>query len=79
MASIYVARGLAEGRHQELLADAERRRLIAAVPAGPGAVQRFALRVAGWGRPAVAAASQRPKPTSHKRQTKLRSGLLGDF
>lgn len=54
MASIYMARGLAEGRHQELLAEAERRRLIAAVPAGPGAVQRFALRVAGWGqRPAV--------------------------
>jgi hypothetical protein len=52
---IYVARGLADGRHQELLAEAERRRLIAAVPAGPGAVQRFALRVAGRGRrPAVA-------------------------
>jgi hypothetical protein len=50
-----VARGLADGRHQELLAEAERRRLIAAVPAGPGAVQRFALRVAGRGRrPAVA-------------------------
>jgi hypothetical protein len=54
MVPIYMARGLAEGRHQELLAEAERRRLIAAVPAGPGAVQRFALRVAGWGRrPAV--------------------------
>ena len=46
MVPIYVARGLADGRHQELLAEAERRRLIAAVPAGPGAVQRFALRVA---------------------------------
>jgi hypothetical protein len=45
-----VARGLADGRHKELPAEAERRRLIAAVPAGPGAVQRFALRVAGWGR-----------------------------
>jgi len=41
MVSIYLARGLADGRPQEL-------------PAGPGAVQRFALRVAGWGRwPAV--------------------------
>ncbi len=55
MIPVYVARGLADGRHQELLAEAERRRLIAAVPAGPGAVQRFALRVAGRGRrPAVA-------------------------
>jgi hypothetical protein len=54
MVPIYMARGLADGRHRELLAEAERRRLIAAVPAGPGAVQRFALRVAGWGRrPAV--------------------------
>jgi hypothetical protein len=50
MVPIYVARGLADGRHRELLAEAERRRLIAAVPAGPGAVQRFALRVAGRGR-----------------------------
>jgi hypothetical protein len=55
MVPIYMARGLADGRHQELLAAAERRRLIAAVPARPGAVQRFALRVAGRGRrPAVA-------------------------
>ena len=55
MVSIYLARGLADGRHQELFAEAQRRRLIAAVPAGPGAVQRFALRVAGRGRrPAVA-------------------------
>jgi len=55
MVPVYVARGLADGRHQELLAEAERRRLIAAVPAGPGAVQRFAPRVAGRGRrPAVA-------------------------
>jgi len=53
MVRIYMARGLAEGRHQELLA-AERRRLISAVPAGPGTLQRFALRVARWGRhPAV--------------------------
>ncbi len=42
MVPIYVARGLADGRHQEL-------------PAGPAAVQRFAPRVAGRGRrPAVA-------------------------
>ena len=54
MAPIYMPRGPADGRHRELLAEAERRRLIAAAPAGPGAVQRFALRVAGWGRrPAV--------------------------
>lgn len=54
MGPICMARGLADGRHQELLAEAERRRLIAALPAGPGTVQRFALRVAGRGRPAVA-------------------------
>lgn len=54
MVPICMARGLADGRHQELLAEAERHRLIAVVPAGPSAVQRFALRVAGWGqRPAV--------------------------
>jgi hypothetical protein len=50
-----MAQELVNSRHQELLAAAERRRLIAALPAGPGAIQRFALRVAGWGRrPAVA-------------------------
>jgi hypothetical protein len=54
MAPIYMPRGSADGRHRELPAEAELRRLIAAVPAGPGAVQRFALRVAGRGRPAVA-------------------------
>jgi hypothetical protein len=55
MVPVYVARGLADGRHRERPAEAQRRRLIAAVPAGPGAVQRFALRVAGRGRrPAVA-------------------------
>jgi len=57
MLPIYVARGLADGRHRELPAEEERRLLIAAVlagPTGPGAVQRFALRVAGRGqRPAV--------------------------
>jgi hypothetical protein len=60
MVPIYVARGLADGRRQELLAEAERRRLIATVPAGPGAVQRFALRVAGRGRRPAAA----PRPTA---------------
>jgi hypothetical protein len=55
MTPIYVARGLADGRHEELLAEAERRRLIAAVPAGPGALQRFDLRVAGGGRRPVGA------------------------
>jgi len=54
MVPIYLAQGLADGRHQELLAEAAHRRLIAALPAGPGVVQRLALRVAGWGRrPAV--------------------------
>jgi hypothetical protein len=42
-----VARGRAGGRHQALLAEAERHRLIAALPAGPGTLQRFALRGAG--------------------------------
>jgi len=54
MVPIYMAGGLADGRHRELLAEAKRRWLIAAAPAGPGAVQRFALRVVGWvRRPAV--------------------------
>jgi hypothetical protein len=53
MVPTYMARGLADRRRQELLPGAERR-LVAALPAGPGAIQRFALRVAGWGRrPAV--------------------------
>jgi len=55
MVPVYKTRGLADGRHQELLAEAERRRLIGALPAGPGTLQRLALRVAGRGRrPAVA-------------------------
>jgi hypothetical protein len=64
MVPIYMARGLADGRHRELLAEAERRQLIAGVPAGPGAVQRFALRVDGWGRrrPAVARRLAAPAP-----------------
>jgi hypothetical protein len=54
MVPICMARGLADGRRQELLAEAERRRLVAALPARPGALQRFFLRVTGWGRrPAV--------------------------
>jgi len=40
MVPVYVARGLADGRYRELPAEAERRRLIAAVPAGPGAARR---------------------------------------
>lgn len=63
MVPIYMAQGLADGRHQELLAEAERRRLTAALPGGPGAVQRFALRVAGWGRrPAVVPRPAAPAP-----------------
>jgi len=50
MIPIYMAQGLANGRHQELLKEAEQRRLIAALPTGPGLLQRFALRAAGWGR-----------------------------
>jgi hypothetical protein len=57
---LIVARGLAGGRHQELLTEAERHRLIAALPAGPGTLQRFALPGAGGAqRPAVA-----PGPTA---------------
>jgi hypothetical protein len=66
MIPIHMARGLADGRHQELLAEAERRRLIAAVPAGPGAVQRLALLVAGWGRrPAVVRRPAAPAPRAY--------------
>jgi hypothetical protein len=56
MMPIYMARDLAEGRHQDLLAEAQRRRLLAAVPRRPGLLRRFALQAAGWGRrPAVTA------------------------
>jgi hypothetical protein len=59
MIPTYMARELADGRHQELLAEAERHRMIATLPVSPGTIQRLALRVAGWGRrPAVA-----PRPT----------------
>ena len=51
MVPICMARGLADGRRQELLAEAERRRLVAALPGG---LQRFFLRAPGRGRrPAV--------------------------
>ncbi len=66
MAPIYMARGLADGRRCEVLAGAERRRLVAALPAGPGAIQRFALRVAGWGRrPAVVRRPAAVAPRAH--------------
>lgn len=66
MVPIYMARGLVDGRHRELPAEAERRRLIAALPAGPGAVQRFALRVAAWGRqPAVVRRPAALAPRAH--------------
>jgi hypothetical protein len=62
-----VARGPADGRHQELLAEAERHRLIAARPAGPGTLQRFALRVAGGGRrPTVAPGPAALLPRSYR-------------
>ena len=62
----HLARELADCRHQELLAEAQRRRLIAAVPAGPGAVQRLALRVASWGRrPAVVRRPAAPAPRAY--------------
>lgn len=62
-----VARGLAGGRHQELLAETERHRLIAALPAGPGTLQRFALRVAAGGRrPTVAPGPAALLPRSYR-------------
>ena len=67
MVPVYMARGLADGRHQELLAEAERHRLVAALPAGPGAVQRLTLRVAGWGRrPTVAPRPAALLPRAHR-------------
>ena len=62
-----LARGLADGRHQELLAEAERHRLLAALPAGPGTLKRFALQVAGGGqRPAVAPGPAALLPRSYR-------------
>jgi len=67
MIPIYKPRALADGRHPELLAEAERHRLIAAPPAGPGMLQRLALRVAGWGRrPAVAPGPAALLPRSYR-------------
>jgi hypothetical protein len=67
MVPIYMARGLADGRHEELPAEAERHRLIVALPAGPGTLQRLALRVAGWGRrPAVAPRSAALLPRAYR-------------
>ena len=67
MVPIYMARGLADGRHQELLAEAERHRLIAALPAGPGTLQRFALRGAGGTqRPTVAPGPAALLPRSYR-------------
>jgi len=67
MVPIYMARGLADGRHQELLAEAERHRLIAALPAGPGTLQRFALRGGGGEqRPAVAPGTAALLPRSYR-------------
>jgi hypothetical protein len=57
MGPIHMTSALANGRQQELRQKAARRRLTAArpaYPAGPGMLQRFALRAAGWGqRPTV--------------------------
>ena len=62
-----VARGRAGGRHQALLAEAERHRLIAALPAGPGTLQRFALRGGGGEqRPAVAPGTAALLPRSYR-------------
>jgi hypothetical protein len=59
MGPIYMTSVLAGSRQQKLRQQAERRRLTAARPAhpaGPGMLQRIALRAAGWGqRPAVVA------------------------
>ena len=62
-----VAHGLAGGRHRELLAEAERHRLIAALPAGPGTLQRFAVREAGGAqRPTVAPGPAALLPRSYR-------------
>jgi len=71
MTPICMARNLAHDRIRELHADADRRRLLAELPREPGPVQRFALRVAGWGqrpivvtgRPAVVQSAYEPSAT----------------
>jgi hypothetical protein len=60
MISIYMARGLADGRHQELLAEAERHRLIAALPAGRRP-QPATRRSSRWSVPGPAVA---PRPAA---------------
>src|ERR1700722_20227782 len=50
MTPIYTAPALVRSRHEELLAEAGRRRLLATAPRDPGILQRVALRGAGWGR-----------------------------
>jgi hypothetical protein len=66
MAPIYMTQALTSSRHQELLAEAERHRMATALPAGSGAVQRLALRVAGWGRrPAAAPRPARVAPRAY--------------
>ena len=64
MTPINTAPALVRGRHEELLREAGRRRLLATAPRDPGLLQRFALRAAGWGRrPAVAGGRQAALPT----------------
>jgi hypothetical protein len=67
MTPTYMTLALADGRHQELLAEADRRRLLAAVPREPGLLQRFALRAAGWGRrPALVAGRPAVVPPAYE-------------
>ena len=71
MTPICVARNLADDRIRELHAEADRRRVLAALPRESGLLQRFALRVAGWGRrpvvvtghPAVVRSAYEPSAT----------------
>jgi hypothetical protein len=71
MIPIDTARALTQERHHQLRRDAERCRLVAALPAGPGRLQRLAFLVAGWGRrpavvsgrPVVAAPAYEPSAT----------------
>jgi hypothetical protein len=67
MTPIYTAPALVRSRHEELLTEAGRRRLLATAPRDPGILQRFALRAAVWGRrpagagrPAVAVPAYEP-------------------
>ncbi|MGH3191476.1 MAG: hypothetical protein ACRDPY_40530 [Streptosporangiaceae bacterium] len=70
MTPIYMTRDLANGRHRELLQEAGRRRLLAALPQEPGVLQRFALRAAGWDRrPAVVAGRPAVVPSAYEPST----------